>query len=1133
MADLAEAYDAVDLGDDGRVARLAGLEELDDAGQTAGDVLGAGGFARDLGKDVAGEDLVAISNHEVSARRHEVTLVAGGGLDDDGGLTLLVGGVGNDETREAGDFVDFFVEGDAFLQVLELDGAGDLGEEREGVGIPLAEAIALLDRGAVFDLQLGAVDDGVTLLLAALVVDDGDGAVAVEGDQAAILGADGDEVDEADGAGVLGLEVRGVGDARCGAADVEGTHGELGAGLADGLRRDDADGFAHLDHLAGAEVTAVAEDADAALGLAGEDGANLDALDTRSLNRGGEVFVDLLVDFDDGLALEVLEALERDAADDAVAEGLDGLAGFDDGGDVDAFDGAAVVVRDDDILRDVDETAGEVSGVGGLEGGVGETLARAVRGDEVLQHGEAFTEVRRDGGLDDFAGRLGHQTTHAGELADLLLGASGAGVGHDVDRVHGAVLVGLLHVVEHFVGDALGDAGPHLDDLVGALTVGDGTVEVLLLHGEDLLLGVADHGVLGVGDDHVVEADGETGPGGVTEAEVLDLVEGLDGDFETEVEVAVVDQLADALLLEQAVDVRHALGERIVEDGAADRGVDVLLVELDRLSVGEVLVVVGGGHVEDRAGVAQTDGRQRFDLLGLEGHEHFFDVREDAAFAPGVDLGLGEVVDAEDEVLRGHSDGLAAGGREDVVRGEHEYAGFDLSLRRERDVHGHLVAVEVGVEGGADERVDLDGLAFDEHRLKRLDAEAVEGRGAVEQDGVILDDLFEDVPDDGLLHLDHLLGLLDGGAVAGLLEAVIDEGLEELERHLLGQAALVQLELGADDDDRAAGVVDALAEEVLTEAALLALEGVGERLERTVVGATQDAATAAVVEQSVDGLLQHALLVADDDLRRVEVHQLLEAVVAVDDAAIEVVQVGRGEAAAVQRHERAKLGRDHGDHVEDHPLRQVVGLAEGLDDLEALGVLELLLERGLGLHALAEFDGELGDIDALEEFLDGFGAHHGLEAGGAVLLVELAEACLVLDDLALLDGRVAWIDDNVGLEVEDSFELTQADVEQVADAAGQALEEPDVRAGAGELDVAEALAADFARGDFDAALVADDAAVLHALVLAAEALPVGDGAEDAGAEEAVALGLEGAVVDGLGLGDFAMRPLRIFSGLAS
>ena len=77
-------------------------------------------------------------------------------------------------------------------------------------------------------------------------------------------------------------------------------------------------------------------------------------------------------------------------------------------------------------------------------------------------------------------------------------------------------LVGLLHVVEHLVGDALGDGGPHLDDLVGALAVGDGAVKVLLLHGEDLLFGVAHDGVLGVGDDHVVETDREAGARGVT-----------------------------------------------------------------------------------------------------------------------------------------------------------------------------------------------------------------------------------------------------------------------------------------------------------------------------------------------------------------------------------------------------------------------------------------------------------------------------------------------------------------------------------------------------------------------------------------------------------------------------------------
>ena len=202
----------------------------------------------------------------------------------------------------------------------------------------------------------------------------------------------------------------------------------------------------------------------------------------------------------------------------------------------------------------------------------------------------------------------------------------------------------------------------------------------------------------------------------------------------------------------------------------------------------------------------------------------------------------------------------------------------------------------------------------------------------------------------------------------------------------------------------------------------------------------------------------------------------------------------------------------------------LLALAEGLDNLEALGVLELLLRGGLGLHALAQFDAQLVDLHALEQFLDGLGAHHGLEARGAELLIEFAELAFVLDDLAFLHRRVARIDHDIGLEVENALQVAQRDIEQVADTRRQALEEPHVRAGRSQLNVAHALAAHLAHRHFDAALVADHAAVLHALVLAAQALPVGDRAKDAGAEQAVALRLEGAVVDGFRLGDLAMRP---------
>src|SRR6185295_316905 len=153
-------------------------------------------------------------------------------------------------------------------------------------------------------------------------------------------------------------------------------------------------------------------------------------------------------------------------------------------------------------------------------------------------------------------------------------------------------------------------------------------------------------------------------------------------------------------------------------------------------------------------------------------------------------------------------------------------------------------------------------------------------------------------------------------------------------RHLLGKTALVQAQRRADDDDGAARVVDALAEQVLPEATLLALEHVAQGLEGALVRPGDRLAATAVVEEGVDRLLQHAALVPDDDLRSVELEQALEAVGAVDDAAVEGVEIARGEAAAVERDERAEIRREDRAHREHHPLRTVAGLAEGLADLE-------------------------------------------------------------------------------------------------------------------------------------------------------------------------------------------------------
>ena len=176
------------------------------------------------------------------------------------------------------------------------------GEDRERVRIPLDEDLALLDVLAVAHLEARAVDDRIALADDALVVHDVDRAAAVHDDERPAgrrppslrsRPFDRQQAVEPDRAVVPRLERRLLGDARRRAADVERPHRQLRAGLADRLRRDDADRQPELDQPSGRQVAAVALRAHAAARRARQHRPDLDALDARVLDRVGQLLVEL------------------------------------------------------------------------------------------------------------------------------------------------------------------------------------------------------------------------------------------------------------------------------------------------------------------------------------------------------------------------------------------------------------------------------------------------------------------------------------------------------------------------------------------------------------------------------------------------------------------------------------------------------------------------------------------------------------------------------------------------------------------------------------------------------------------------------------------------------------------------
>ena len=203
------------------------------------------------------------------------------------------------------------------------------------------------------------------------------------------------------------------------------------------------------------------------------------------------------------------------------------------------------------------------------------------------------------------------------------------------------------------------------------------------------------------------------------------------------------------------------------------------------------------------------------------------------------------------------------------------------------------------------------------------------------------------------------------------------------------------MSLGANHDHGASAVIDPFAQQVLAKAPLLAPKQVRKALELVVVAALDWASPAAVVDQGVDRLLEHPLLISNDDFGSTQGHQPLEPVVPVDDPAIQVVQVAGGEAAAVKLHHWPQFGGQHRHDGEDHVLHActvslaavaaVAALAECFHHAQALYCFLPPLPGG-GLHVVDQLVSQGFQVHGAEDGQDGLRAHARLEDTGVPVL---------------------------------------------------------------------------------------------------------------------------------------------------
>ncbi len=218
--------------------------------------------------------------------------------------------------------------------------------------------------------------------------------------------------------------------------DVESTHCKLGTGLTNGLRCNNPYSLTKIYQMPSGEIAAVTRSANTALTLAGQNGPNLNSFDAGIFDTLHQTFIDLLICFNQHISGHGVENIfQSGTAQDPVTKAFDDFATFCQRRQHNTIKRITVLLGNDSILRNIDKATGQVTRVSSFKRGIRQTLTRTVCRNKILQHGKAFPEVCGNRRLDNLPGRLGHKSTHPGELSYLLGTTTSTRIGHHVNRI--------------------------------------------------------------------------------------------------------------------------------------------------------------------------------------------------------------------------------------------------------------------------------------------------------------------------------------------------------------------------------------------------------------------------------------------------------------------------------------------------------------------------------------------------------------------------------------------------------------------------------------------------------------------------------------------------------------------------
>ncbi len=182
-------------------------------------------------------------------------------------------------------------------------------------------------------------------------------------------------------------------------ASVEGAHSELGAGFADSLGRHRTNRLSQFNRLVITKIYAVTLHAQPVYRSASQRRANIYGFDRSSVDYLRIRLSDQVSALEEKRASIIGQVSGQKSASNIPREWhLDTGSGFfmNDS----TLSGIAIFFGHDFILRYIEEPAGEITGLGGIQGRIGHTFSTAMSSDKIFQRSESFFVTGYNGKLE-------------------------------------------------------------------------------------------------------------------------------------------------------------------------------------------------------------------------------------------------------------------------------------------------------------------------------------------------------------------------------------------------------------------------------------------------------------------------------------------------------------------------------------------------------------------------------------------------------------------------------------------------------------------------------------------------------------------------------------------------------------